>query len=947
MPNWKKVLLSGSKAAVYDITASHLPPENGSLNDVVVLNSDGHFATASRGDFGGSAKGPDGAVQFAYTEDGGVSFILSGSGNFIFDEPNAELIISSSGEGSINIGRDGGISSGDTLGNLNFIGTGSSVIEGPSATIQAVALQNFDANTKGTKLEFYTADDQDATLGNPKLTISGSTIITDNNITLSSSFVHGQDFQVNTFINDPTVRGLSIYETHIPGLEIGARFGYNSTKNIAVIQGVNVGAPIENPGPFVVNRSNNRVHIATPTASLQFSASLQITGDIWASGSTGHITSSGNISSSGYISASNAYFAGPSHIANPTDINQATLLLGRTSGDASIKSTDNYFIAESSGVAAALNWWSSDKVILANGGGNVGIGLTSPTEDLTVKGNIYASGSEGIEGYITSSHITSSGHITARQIIAVTGSSSLSQPYDNQGTLIAYGTGNNLIHIQTPDNTKDAGLAFRNSGGAYTHTIYRTDEGSNNADLKIAGGAANQVVSSLEDLIILKGGTGSFSGSLGIGQMDPGAKLHVNGNISASGTLTVNTIDNGSTSVVLTRGVNGLIEKRSADSRIFGSTLIDKSSNLTATRIPFASDTNTLTDDDGLVYNSGDGSAQDYLALHGARYWGSFSSTPPIIDPASSFNRIQFGLTDTGSRLEFQTENKVSFDGNNNFIRTKKDATDRGLEIQTKSGLLTISGSGDKNFVGIGFRPQVTVVETLQNTGEAYWSVGCPTGEAVESPTQGSNTWQLRYKGTVVMAAVTGSSKGYIGIGDINPDKKLGIKDTRDDSHVVRIENLSENAGTGVANASKGLLVRVNGSSNNNQTYIEFQRDGGNTAGRIKRSANSIQWAPASDRRLKTDIKDLPNGLETLLKIQPREFKWANSNEPTVGFIAQELHEIYPIAAQKGADENVDFKENPWTVAPIDLIPLLIKSVQEQQHVIEELKTRIQDLENG
>ena len=65
MPNWKKVLLSGSKAAVYDITASNLPGEVGSTNDVIVLNSSGHFSTASRGDFGGSAKGPLGAVQFA------------------------------------------------------------------------------------------------------------------------------------------------------------------------------------------------------------------------------------------------------------------------------------------------------------------------------------------------------------------------------------------------------------------------------------------------------------------------------------------------------------------------------------------------------------------------------------------------------------------------------------------------------------------------------------------------------------------------------------------------------------------------------------------------------------------------------------------------------------------------------------------------------------------
>ena len=52
MPNWKKVLISGSKAAVYDITASNLPGETSTTSDVVVLDNNGRFHTASRGDFG-------------------------------------------------------------------------------------------------------------------------------------------------------------------------------------------------------------------------------------------------------------------------------------------------------------------------------------------------------------------------------------------------------------------------------------------------------------------------------------------------------------------------------------------------------------------------------------------------------------------------------------------------------------------------------------------------------------------------------------------------------------------------------------------------------------------------------------------------------------------------------------------------------------------------------
>ncbi|MDO8524728.1 MAG: hypothetical protein Q7R99_03835, partial [bacterium] len=57
-------------------------------------------------------------------------------------------------------------------------------------------------------------------------------------------------------------------------------------------------------------------------------------------------------------------------------------------GYASIKSTDpnGYLIMDSNGQAVGLNWYTTDNVILANGGGNVGIGTAIPSELLDVRG---------------------------------------------------------------------------------------------------------------------------------------------------------------------------------------------------------------------------------------------------------------------------------------------------------------------------------------------------------------------------------------------------------------------------------------------------------------------------------------------------------------------------------------------------------------------------------
>ena len=61
------------------------------------------------------------------------------------------------------------------------------------------------------------------------------------------------------------------------------------------------------------------------------------------------------------------------------------------------------------------------------------------------------------------------------------------------------------------------------------------------------------------------------------------------------------------------------------------------------------------------------------------------------------------------------------------------------------------------------------------------------------------------------------------------------------------------------------------------------------------------------------------------------------------GFIAQELQEVFPLAAF--GDEYGDINEEPMTVAPDRLIPLAIKSIQDQQKTIEMLMKRIEKLE--
>ncbi len=150
--------------------------------------------------------------------------------------------------------------------------------------------------------------------------------------------------------------------------------------------------------------------------------------------------------------------------------------------------------------------------------------------------------------------------------------------------------------------------------------------------------------------------------------------------------------------------------------------------------------------------------------------------------------------------------------------------------------------------------------------------------------------------------------------------------------------------------------AETSGQGYNLQHWVKFfttTSNGLNTTqvGSLRRNGdpNSVILDSTSDKRLKTNIQDLDIGLETLLKIKPRSFNWKSNpnNEPSHGFIAQELNRVYPKAVKRPSKPNSDPHKDPWSLAEASLIPILVKSIQDQQKIIKKLETRIKKLENN
>lgn len=95
-----------------------------------------------------------------------------------------------------------------------------------------------------------------------------------------------------------------------------------------------------------------------------------------------------------------------------------------------------------------------------------------------------------------------------------------------------------------------------------------------------------------------------------------------------------------------------------------------------------------------------------------------------------------------------------------------------------------------------------------------------------------------------------------------------------------------------------------------------------------------------SDRRLKKDISNLEYGLSEVLQLQPRSYRWKGraTEKKSLGLIAQE---VQPIINEIVNSQDDDAKT--LGISYIELIPVLIKAIQEQQEIIADQDIRLKD----
>jgi hypothetical protein len=158
----------------------------------------------------------------------------------------------------------------------------------------------------------------------------------------------------------------------------------------------------------------------------------------------------------------------------------------------------------------------------------------------------------------------------------------------------------------------------------------------------------------------------------------------------------------------------------------------------------------------------------------------------------------------------------------------------------------------------------------------------------------------------------------------------------------------------GIKNISGGRLFTVATYSDNTQESLSMYSTGASAyrfyvgwGGTIYATSTSI--SAISDIRYKENVRDLDDGLSKIMALQPRKFDWKEGKGRDIkndrGWIAQEIETVFPDLVDDWKDEAPEGEE-PYKAVRPDLIPVLVKAIQEQQTIIESLEARITALES-
>jgi len=138
----------------------------------------------------------------------------------------------------------------------------------------------------------------------------------------------------------------------------------------------------------------------------------------------------------------------------------------------------------------------------------------------------------------------------------------------------------------------------------------------------------------------------------------------------------------------------------------------------------------------------------------------------------------------------------------------------------------------------------------------------------------------------------------------------------------------------------------------NHGHLLDFRQNNVNV-GNISTNGHSLP----SDKNFKKNISDLDLGLNLVTKLKPSKYNYKIQDEDSpimYGLIAQDVEEsLAAVGIEKNSTHLLQHKpkddenESDYELDYLKLMPVLINAIQEQQAIIEDLQTQINEVKHG
>jgi hypothetical protein len=298
----------------------------------------------------------------------------------------------------------------------------------------------------------------------------------------------------------------------------------------------------------------------------------------------------------------------------------------------------------------------------------------------------------------------------------------------------------------------------------------------------------------------------------------------------------------------------------------------------------------------------------------------------PIANGGTAQSSFTAGYVHFGS---FSTDSNLFWDNTNKRLGVGTSSPSVALDVSTTensaSGQLRIASSGS-NGTRLGIISTSTNGKTYQIGSNFILGVG---EFGIYDATSAATRLLIYSTGGVSIGNTTDPGATNL---SVNGNLYVGSTSNIVNSRFVTKFDQTGNSGLGIQNTSATATGYM----------VAFYNSSATLQGSINQVSSTITaYSTTSDYRLKNNVMPIDNALDTIKALKPISFTWDDGRKDD-GFLAHELQTVIPncvIGEKDAVNENGTPKYQQMDNSGV--IPFLVKAIQEQQLIIEQLKAKV------